>query len=811
METLVQDVRFGLRMAFKNAGFTLIAASVLALGIGANTAIFSIVDAVLLRPLPYEEPERLVIIWEKPPRTQRNVVSVVSFFEWREKATLFDGMCAWVEPRPILSGADRPEQLEGAAVSAAFFDLLGVEPMLGRTFLTEEEEPGKEKVVILSHGLWTRRFGADPAMVGRNVSLDGEAYTVVGIMPPGFRFRSSRTDVWKPLALDRSGATVDFNYLRVLARLSDGVSLSQAHAEMDAIESDLAAAYPMERGGWSTTIDPLDAYLTGSPLKESLLVLFTAVGFLLLIACVNVANLLLARGAARQREMAIRCSLGAGRLRLVRQLLTESVVLVSMAAAMAVVVTSGFIRVFPVLFPVVRLPANAVLQVDSRVLTFTLVIASLTTIVFGLVPAWRVSRIDPNSVLKEAVGAVTGTRSAQRFKRALVVVEVAMAIVLLIGAGLMMKTLTRLQRVDLGFNPENVLTMNLDLPSARYTDALKIRSFLREVLEKVAALPGVQSVGITRTLPLRGSGTGFYFEIEGSPLTADRSNLPGANWQMISPDYFRTMGMALREGRTFTDQDSETSTRVAIVNETLVERFFPNGDPLGAHIRTQIYTPGKNELGPWVPWRIVGVIRDVKMYGTRETGPEIYVPYLQSSHRNVRLALRTELEPMSLTRAVENAILSVDKGQPVNNIMTMEEIRGESTSQPAFRSLLLGLFASLALVLAGIGIYGVIAYSVAARQHEIGIRVALGAKARDILTAVMGEALGITSVGVVFGVAAALGLTRLLSGVLFGVSATDPATFATVTGILIGVALLAGFVPARRASNVDPITALRHE
>jgi putative ABC transport system permease protein len=811
MEKLFQDIRFGIRMLLKNPGFTLVAASALALGIGAVTAIFSIVDAVLLRPLPYHEPERLVIIWEKPPRTQRNVVSEVSFTEWRKRATLVDKMCAFVHPRPILSGPDGPEQLEGAAVSAAFFELLGVEPMLGRAFLPEEEEPGSSKVALLSYGLWTRRFGADPAMVGSTISLDGETSTVIGIMPPGFRFRSSRTEVWMPLDLDPSPVSVDLNYLRVAARLKDGVTLEQARAEMNAIEAGLAEAYPEERGGWATTIDPLDQYLTGTQLRESLVILFAAVGFLLLIACVNVANLLLARGAARHREIAIRCSLGAGRLRLVRQLLTESVVLVAIAGAIAVAFTSAFVRIFPLLFPAVRLPANAHLQMDGRVLIFTLATASLASFFFGLVPAWRVSRIAPSSFLKEAAGAVTGARSARRFKHALVVVEVALALVLVIGAGLLMRTLTELYQVELGFRPQNVLTMNIDLPSSSYSEASKIVSFYRETLEKVERLPGVKSASIATTFPLQGSRTGMYFDIEGSLLTADPSDRPGANFQIISPDYFDTLGIPLRKGRAFTYRDNENTTRVAIINETMAERYFPGEDPIGMHVKTQTFIPGKGELGPWVPWRIVGVIQDVKMWRFRRTGPEIYVPYFQSPRRWTQLAVHTEVEPRSLIGSIENVILSVDKGQPVTQISTMEETVAMSTSQPEFRSSLLSLFATLALLLAGIGIYGVIAYSVAARAHEIGIRVALGAKGKDIVSGVMGEALGITSVGVVLGIAAAFGLTRLLSSVLYGVTATDTATFAAGVLLLMVVAVLASYIPARRASKVDPIVVLRQE
>ncbi len=811
MEKLFQDIRFGLRMLSKNPGFTFIAASALALGVGAVTAIFSIVDAVLLRPLPYHEPERLVIIWEKPPRTERNVVSEVSFQEWRERATLVEKMCAFVNPRPILSGADGPEQLEGAAVSAAFFELLRVEPMLGRAFLAEEEEPGSPKVVLLSHGLWTRRFGADPAMVGRPISLNGEAFTVIGIMPPGFRFRSSRTEVWMPLVLDPSPGAVDFNYLRVAARLKDGVTIQQARAEMNAIEAGLAEAYPEERGGWRTTIDPLDQYLTGSQLRESLVILFAAVGFLLLIACVNVANLLLARGAARQREIAIRCSLGAGRLRLVRQLLTESAVLVTMAGAIALAFTSVFVGIFPILFPAVRLPANAHLQMDGRVLLFALATVSLASIFFGLVPALRISRVAPSSFLKETTGAVTGARSARRFKHALVVVEVALALVLVIGAGLLMKTLTELYRVELGFRPQNVLTMSIDLPSSSYSEASKIISFYRETLEKVDTLPGVEAAGIATTLPLQGSRTGMYFDIEGSPLTADPSDRPGANFQVISPHYFDTLGIPLREGRAFTYRDNENTTPVAIINETMAERYFPNDDPIGLHVKTQTFIPGKGELGPWVPWRIVGVIQDVKMWRFRRTGPEIYVPYFQSPRRWTQLAIHTEVEPRSLIGSIENVILSVNKGQPATQIATMEEIVSRSTSQPEFRSLLLSLFATLALVLAGIGIYGVIAYSVAARAHEIGIRVALGAKSNDILTGVIGEALGITTVGVLLGLAAAFGLTRLLSSVLYGVTATDTSAFGAGVALLLVVAVLASYIPARRASRVDPIIVLRRE
>lgn len=810
MDKLLQDIGFGFRVLQRNAGFTLVASLALALGIGASSAIFSVVDAVLLRPLPYQDPERLVWVWEKSPKGLRGNVASANFVDWHDQSTVFEGICATAYATFILSGSDQPEQFSGSRVSVDFFETLGVEPFLGRTFVAEEGEPGRDKVVVLSHDLWQSRFGSDPDLIGQPLTLNDERFTVVGVLPPGFRFRSERYQVWAPFAVDRSTVTRNFRYLKVVARLKPGVGIEQAGAEMETIAAQIAEAYPKAQKDRSVYIEPLQQWLVRPELRESLFVLFGAVGFLLLIACVNVSNLLLVRATSRQREIAIRCSLGAGRMRLIRQLLTESLILAFLGGGLAVLMTYGFVKAFPFIFPAVSLPAAARLEVDSRVLLFTLVVALLTTIFFGLAPAWQASRTKPISFLKEGGHALTGVASGHRFRRALVVAEVALALVLLTGAGLMMKSLLRIYEVDPGIRPQNVLTMDINLSGTKYSDAPRILAFYREALRRIEALPGVRSAGITTTLPLQGSRLAFPIEVEGALEGSSRGSAPC--FQQVSPGYFSAVGIQLLQGRLFAAGDNENAARVAIVNKRFAKRFFPDGEVLGRTFKAPSRSPHKTELGPPETWTIVGVIKNVQAYGLLDDQTvEVYLPYPQNVPSFVALAVRTESEPRGLERQVREAILSVDRDQPVTQVATMEELVARSASQPEFRSRLLGLLASLALILATLGIYGVMSYSVAERTHEIGIRVALGAQRGEILRFVLSQALTTTFLGIGIGVAAALGLTRLISSVLYGVTPTDPLTFVAVVTVLTVVAGLASYLPARRASKVDPIVALRYE
>jgi putative ABC transport system permease protein len=805
MDNLLQDIRFGVRMLRKNPGFTLAASLTLALGIGAATAVFSVVDAVLLRPLPYQEPESLVWVWEKPPKGLRGNVSTTNFVDWRDRNEVFESMCAMAYTRFTHTGVEQPEQFSGSRVSVDFFDLLGTEPLLGRTFVPEEGEPGHDKVVVLSHGLWQSRFGSDRSLPGNTVTLNGENYTVVGILRPDFRFRNANYQIWAPLALDQASLNRDFHYLKVVARLERDIDIEQARAEMEILSANIASANPEIEEGWSVHIEPIQAWLVGPQLRVSLIVLFGAVGFLFLIACVNVSNLLLARSNSRRREIALRSSLGAGRLRLVRQLLTESALLAGLGGALAVTLGSGFVKAFPVIFSSVSLPAAATLAMDGRVFLFTLAVALLTSVLFGLAPAWQASRTGPAGFLKEGGRSSAGGMKGRRFQRVLVVAEVAFALVLLTGAGLMMRSLLGLYDVDPGVRTQNILTMDITLPETQYSDAPRVIRFYREALERIEALPGVRSAGIATTLPLQGSRLALPVEIDGETLGAP-------NFQRVSPGYFSTMGIGLLEGRFFTDSDNESAARVAVVSERFVRRFLPGGQPLGRMFKTPNLMPNKRELGPQVEWQIVGVIRNVQVFGLLDDrSAEVYLPYPQSPPTSTALAVHTEIEPQNLEQQVRKAILSVDKDQPVMNVATMETIVARSASQPKLRSQLLALFASLALLLAAIGIYGVTTYSVTERTHEIGIRVALGAQRGEILVSVLRQALWTVALGACIGMVASLGLSRLISSVLYSVTPTDTMTYTFAIAILTLVSALACTIPAHRASRVDPIVALRYE
>lgn len=808
-DILFTDLRYAWRSINRRRGFSAVVVTMLGLGIGANTAIFSVLDAVLLRPLPYRQPEELVWVWEKPPGGLRSNVAEATFLDWRDQNDTFERICAFYGTRFILTGAEQPEAISGASVSADFFELLGIHPAMGRAFVPEEEEPGKDRVVVLSHELWANRFGADPRMLGRQLMLDGEPHTVVGVMPAGFRFRASRYQLWKPLALDRAQATRNVHYLQAVARLKVGVALDRARAEMETVAANIAKDHPDAKAGWSASVEELQSWLVGPQLRQSLYLLLAAVGFLLLIACVNVANLLLARSTTRQREMAIRCSLGADRVRLTQQLLTESSLLALLGGALAVLITAGFIKIFPTAFPAVGLPTAAVLKVDGPVLLFTLGTAVLTSVLAGLVPAWQGSRSELTETLGSKGRIVVGDRSSNHFRRALVVVEVALALLLLVSTTLLTKTLARIQAIDPGIDGENVLTVRIALPANKYSDAARAKAFYREALDRVEALPGVRAAAITRTPPLMGSTLSLPVELVGHPV-ADPTDNPGANIQTVSPSLFTTLGIQFRQGRQFTDSDNEGAERVAIVNERFVERFPAAAEPIGAIIRLAQLEPGQQERGAPVPWRIVGVISDVRVNGLLDDETaEVYVPYTQSVLLYAALVVRTAIEPEQLTQAVRRAIAEVDKDQPVTGVATMEQAISASTGMPALRTVLLGVFAGLAVVLASLGIYGVISFSVTQRAGEIGIRMALGATPAVILRSVIRQSLGAILPGIGLGILAGLGLTRFLAGMLFGVAPSDPLTFGAGALFLTVIGVLASYLPARRAAQVDPGDALR--
>jgi len=811
MNTLWQDLRYGVRILLKKPGFTLIAVITLALGIGANTAIFGVVNGVLLRPLPYPDADRLVMVWGKLPGHGLNKLgaSPPEFSDYREQNSVFSSIACYASLGFNLTGTGEPERITGTFVSPGIFALLKIEPISGRGFLPEEDQPDHDQVVVLSYGLWQRRFSGNANVIGQSMTLNGRSHTIVGVMPAGFQFPDATTDVWKPMSFtadDLSENQRGSHYLSVLARLGPGVTPPQAQTEIEAIAHRMQQEHPglyEENSGWGATLVGLREDLVGD-VRPALLVLLGAVGCVLLIACANVANLLLARALTRQREMAIRSALGASRWRVMRQLLTESWLLAlaggGLGALLAVWVTDWLVSLSPV-----EIPRLAEVRIDARVLGFTFAVSLLTGLLFGVAPAWQASQLNLNESLKES-GKSTENRRSRRLRGALVAGEIAMASVLLVGSGLMLKSLYRLQHVEPGFNPENVLTMRLALPQSKYSEPPRQRAFFEQLLSKIELLPGVRDVGAVNFLPLSGTGNRRNFSIEGQP--EPKLNL---EFRMASPHYFRTLGIQLREGRFFDERDREDAPRVAIINETLARLFFPNEDPLGKRLKL-------GDVSSPFPWlTIAGLVRDVKHGGPEaETPPEMYVPYLQPLLPNwnvpaMFVAIRADAEPLSLVAPVRNKVQELDPEQPIYSVTTMEQLLAGVTAPRRFNTLLLAAFASLALLLTVIGIYGVMAYVVTQRTREVGIRMALGASRRDVLKLVIGQGTVLIGTGSAIGVIGSLALTRVMSGLLFGVTSTDPFILAAVPLLLAGVALGACFVPARRATKVDPMVALRYE
>lgn len=796
MSSFWQDLRYGARMLLKKPGFTLIAIMTLALGIGANTAIFSVVNAVILRPLPYAEPERIVRMYGKFSQGNQAATSPPDFLDYRAQNRTFEEFAAVMSSSFNLTGGAEPERIIGADVTTNFFQTLGIKTIQGRNFAPEEEQVGSAQVAIISEGLWQRRFGGDAGVIGKPLLLDGRSYTVIGVAPNMGRI-PEETEVWRPLTFDRPNMKVRrFHFLRAYGRLKPGVTLAQAQADVDAIAIGLERHYPDSNTSWRLRMVSLRDELLGD-VRTPLYVLLGAVAFVLLIACANVANLLLARAASRQKEIAIRSAMGAGRLRIVRQLLTESVLLSLAGGAIGLLLavwgTEALVKLAADSIP----RANGI-SVDNRVLGFTMLLSLLTGAIFGLVPALQASRPDFNEALKDgSKGMSTGTRHS-RTRSALVVAEIALALVLLVGAGLLIQSFRRLQEVDLGFDPRNVLTMRLFLPESKYSTAGQSQLFLDQVLQRVAALPGVQAVGTTTQLPMRGGGD-TYFTIEGRPFKNPNQRVTAFNPE-ISHDYLRAMGIPLIKGRTFTGQETKETPRVVIINEAFARTHFPNEDPLGKRLIIDDGQP--------LPCEIIGVARDIKQFSlASQSSPTMYMPSIETARAT--LVVRTSGDPLAMASAVRQAVQAVDKDQPVANIQSMEQILVASVAQPRFRTLLLGVFALVALGLAAIGIYGVMSYTVAQRTHEIGIRMALGAQGSDVLRLVVKQGMALALGGVVVGVGAALALTHLLTRLLFNISATDPLTFALIALLLTAIALLACWIPARRATKVDPMTALR--
>lgn len=805
-----QDFRYAARMLRKNPGFTAVTAVTLALGIGANTAMFSVVDSVLLRPLPYKHSERLVIVWEKPPKEQRNSASAANFLDWREQNHVFDNLVGTTFASVNLSGKGLPERVDGMRTSWDFFEMLGVRPVLGRTFVADDDRAGAPRVTVLSHAAWQRRFGGDPQIIGRAITADGQKCTVIGVMPERFRFFGN-PEMWLPLSLDRAKITRDFHFMLPLARIKAGVSLKQARAEMSGIAKNIERAYPKSNKGWGAFVEPMREAVTQDQ-RRSVLILFGAVGFVLLIACVNVANLLLAKAAVRQRELAIRGSLGAGRGRLVLQLLTESVLLALSGGILGLLLALWFVRIVRTVVPPFLLSGFAEIGVDWRVLGFTLSLSLVTGLFFGVFPAWRASRLNVHEILKEGGRGGSGAAGHARFRNALVASEVALSLVLLVCAGLMIRSLMAIGSVNPGFQPDHLLTMRLSTAEGRYPDAASVRAFYRQVIEKASAIPGVRGYSLSMGLPLQGAAFGMPFQIASHPQVPI-SEAPGEAYELVSHDFFRTMGIALKKGRFFNERDNENGPPVSIVNEAFAKKYMPNEEPIGQRLLVEELVTGKTQLGPPIAWQIVGVIGNVKFggLGEKDAVPVIYVPIMQSPWPGAALALRTAGEPMRFAQTARTVLAQVDRDMPVTAVKTMEQIMADSMSQARMQTWLIAVFAAVALALAALGIYGVISYSVAQTTHDMGIRIALGASAAAVLKVVLGRGLLLAGAGLLAGIAAALALTRVLASLLFGVKATDPWTYAAVSILLAGVALVAGFIPARRATRIDPVVALRFE
>jgi predicted permease len=804
METLLQDLRYAFRMLRKKPSFTVIVVLALAIGIGANTAIFSVVNAILLRSLPYKNAERISMIWMDNPKlgVSQDWHSYPNYVDYKEQNQVYEDMAAFNDRSFNLTGTGDPVRVVGVWTTASLFSVLGVEPALGRTFTQEEEEPGKDLVVVLSNGLWQSRFGGDPGIVGQPINMNGVNRTVVGVMPASFQFPEKKKELWIPLAISpqRKQARNSISY-KAVGRLKPGVTIEQARADMGAIAKRLDDQY--FQSGYGINLVPLHDQETHT-VRPALLVLLGAVAFVLLIACANVANLLLARAALREREVAIRVALGAGRSRIIRQVLTESALLSLAGGAAGLLLAVWGLKVLVALSPA-DIPRLDQTGIDGKVLAFTLAVSLVTGLIFGLAPALQTSKSDPNESLKEGGRGSTGGVSGRRVRNLLVVSEIALSLILLIGAGLLIKSFMRLQQFELGFNPDNLLTMRVQLPGSKYRDGKQVAGFYQRLLERMETVPGVQSLGAISSVFLTDTPQSTNFSIEGRPVPtgAEAIEVP---LDSISPRYFRVMGIPLLRGREFDNRDVEGATPVVIINETFARRFFEGEDPIGKRF---VYG-SPDPKNPWIT--IVGVVGDMRRTGfDKAVRPETFLPEAQNPDNELTIVARTATDPATFAGALRNEVWSIDKDQSVYDIKTMHQTLSEMMSQRRFNMLLLGLFAAVALTLAAVGIYGVISYSVTQRSHEIGIRIALGAQSRDVLKLVVGQGMLLAGIGVSIGLIAASALTQLMSSLLFGVSAADPVTFVLISLLLIGVALAACFVPARRATKVDPMVALRYE
>jgi putative ABC transport system permease protein len=797
MESFWQDLRYSARILFKNSGFALVAVITLALGIGANTAIFSVVNAILLRPLPYFEPERIV-----SARSNESALDLADIKSWSRS---FEAVGGNTMQALDYTGNTEPVQWRVGLVTGDYFKTLGVQPALGRAISADDDQRGGARIIVLSHSLWREQFNGDPNIIGRAVPLSGGSYTVVGVMPAGFKSPRDSSEAWSPLQVVNplAAAYRGVHFLQTYLRLKPGVSLAQAQSDMASIDKRLAEQFPEENKTRRQLLIPLHERIVGQS-RQALLILFGAVGLVLLIACANFANLLLARAAAREQELVVRAALGASRWRLVRQLLTESVMISVLGGVAGLMLALWGIETLIDLKPE-NLPRLDTINIDGRVLIFTLVVSVVTGVLFGLAPAWNAARVNVNDALKEGGRGAAGI-ARHRVRSTLVVIELALALVLLIGAGLLIKSFWKLQNVRTGFNPDNLLTLRIDLPESRYREISNQMRYRRAALDELNSLPGVNAAMVSE-LPLSGDALTHNFLVEGRPPIVPGEE-PEVETRSIAGDYFRLMQIPLLSGRDFTPQDKEDTPLVGVINKTLAQQFFLNEDPVGKRVRW-----AREDQINWIT--IIGVVDDVKQFGLElPDDPTLYTPYAQSNRpwkRWMTLVVRGESNTAVPASMVKNGVWKIDPLIPATRVRMMSEVMAEAVSAQRFNMLLLGIFAGVALLLSAVGIYGVISYAVTQRTHEVGIRMALGAQPRDVMKLVVGQGMLLALIGVSIGLITALALTRLMTSLLFGVSATDPMTFAVISLLLIAVALLACYLPARRATKVDPMVALRYQ
>ncbi|MFL6541531.1 MAG: ABC transporter permease [Chthoniobacterales bacterium] len=808
----MNDIRYAIRQLIKHPSFTIIAILALALGIGANTAIFSVVNAVLLRPLPYRAPQQLVWIWGSNPKNEipKEVASYPDFNDWREQAQSFAGMAGFVSSTMTLGGTEgEPERIPAGMSVGDLFSVLGAEPMLGRKFLPEENAPGKNRVVLLSHALWQRRFGGDKKILGQQITLGVSQYTVVGILPPSFQDpvagERDRLQMWIPLPVsEQMQKSRRGDFLSTIARLKPGVTLSSAQAELSNIAARLEQQYPDTNDGWHVIVQPLHETITGD-VRPALLVLLGAVSFLLLIACANVANLLLARASSRRREIAIRSALGASRMRVVRQLLTENVLLSLIGGACGLVFAFWGIDALLALGPK-NIPRLDSIGIDREVLGFTLLVSVITGVFFGLAPALSLSKPQLNDTLKEGGRGSAESARGRQLRNALAVAEIALSLVLLVSAGLLIRSFVRLQQVNPGFNPDHLLTAQLALPTAKYGENQQVVNFYDQLLTRLAAQAGVQNVALTESLPLAGGSDYLGFSIEGH-MPARTERQPDAESRTVSAAYFRTLGIPLLKGRLLDDRERYDDPGVVVISEALAKKYFPNEDPIGKRIT--FGDPTAKDVR-WLT--VIGIVGDVRGVALNtEPYAQVYGSYRQNPRNALTVVLRTAGDPIAMTNTLRQEVHALDPQQALYNVRTAEEVLAQSIARPRFNTTLIAVLAIVALLLATVGIYGVIAYSVTQRTHEIGVRMALGATAADVLRMVVRQGITVALTGLTVGVIAALAATRMLSTLLYGISAADPITYIALALLLGLIALLACYIPARRATKVNPVIALRYE